>query len=183
MLKFQGETSLLLRGNGNIRIPFLTKQGNRPSSQVEEGENGALLELWHETRCSSGVDRYLGDLSELHQGFQVPFRVSRGNVGFLLRHWSGIGSHLALRAESRGCSWVAAGLNPGDSNPGEANPGDYPHFAASVVSFPGHFSGHLAHICVHTLMHTCTHTHTQRLCSFSEPGNSHFKSTREALQW
>ena len=97
MLKFQGETSLLLRGNGNIRIPFLTKQGNRPSSQVEEGENGALLELWHETRCSSGVDRYLGDLSELHQGFQVPFRVSRGNVGFLLRHCSGKGPRLTLR--------------------------------------------------------------------------------------
>ena len=53
--EFQGETGLLLRGNGNIGIPFRTKQGNRPSSRVEEGENGALLELCHETLCSSVV--------------------------------------------------------------------------------------------------------------------------------
>ena len=50
---------------------------------------------------SSG-DGYLGDLPELHQGCQVPFHVSRGNVGFLLRHCSGKGSHLRLRRESRG---------------------------------------------------------------------------------
>ena len=46
---------------------------------------------------SSG-DGYLGDLPELHQGCQVPFHVSRGNVGFLLRHCSGKGSHLRLRS-------------------------------------------------------------------------------------
>ena len=28
LLEFQGETSLLLRGNSNIRIPFPMKQGN-----------------------------------------------------------------------------------------------------------------------------------------------------------
>ena len=38
----------------------------------------------------------------MHQGCQVPFHVSRGNVGFLLRHCSGKGSHLRLRRESRG---------------------------------------------------------------------------------
>ena len=42
---FQGETGLLLRGNSNVGIPFPKKQGNQPSSGVEEGHNGALLEL------------------------------------------------------------------------------------------------------------------------------------------
>ena len=77
-------------------IPFLTKQGNRPSSRVEEEKIGALLELWHEIRCSCRVDVYLRVLPELHQGCQVPFRVSGGNVGFLSRHCSGKGPHLAL---------------------------------------------------------------------------------------
>ena len=31
-LEFQGETGLLLRGNGRVGIPFPKKQGNRPSS-------------------------------------------------------------------------------------------------------------------------------------------------------
>ena len=53
MLKFQDETGLLLRGNGNVRIPFPMKQQNQPSSRIEEGGNASLLELWHETRCSS----------------------------------------------------------------------------------------------------------------------------------
>ena len=44
-LEFQGETGLLLRTDGNLGIPFPRKQGNRPSSRVEEGENGDLLEL------------------------------------------------------------------------------------------------------------------------------------------
>ena len=57
---------------------------------------------------SSG-DGYFGDLPELHQGCQVPFRVSRGNVGFLWRHCSGKGPHLTLRGESRVFSRVVAG--------------------------------------------------------------------------
>ena len=39
----------------NVGIPFSTKDGNRPSSRFEEGEYGALLDLGHETRCSSLV--------------------------------------------------------------------------------------------------------------------------------
>ena len=57
---------------------------------------------------SSG-DGYLRDLPELHQGCQVPFPVSRGNVAFLSRHCSGKGPHLVLRGESRGFSRVAVG--------------------------------------------------------------------------
>ena len=55
------------------------------------------------------MDRYVGELPKLHQGRQVPFRLSRGNVVFLSRHCFGKGPHLALREESRGCSWVEAG--------------------------------------------------------------------------
>ena len=52
-LEFQGEPGLLLC-DGNVGIPLLMKQYNR-ASRVEEGDNGAFLELCHETRCSSLV--------------------------------------------------------------------------------------------------------------------------------
>ena len=42
-VQFQVETGLLLRGNGEVGIPFQTKQGNRPSSRLEEGKTGLLL--------------------------------------------------------------------------------------------------------------------------------------------
>ena len=48
---------------------------------------------------SSG-DGYVGELPEFHKGCEVPFRVSRGNVGFLSRCCSGKGPHLLLRGES-----------------------------------------------------------------------------------
>ena len=53
--EFQDETGLLLRYDRNFRILFPTKQGNRPSSPVVEGENTGLLELWHDIWCSSRV--------------------------------------------------------------------------------------------------------------------------------
>ena len=40
-LEFHCETSLLLRGDGNIGIPFQRKQGSRPSSRDEEGKRGS----------------------------------------------------------------------------------------------------------------------------------------------
>ena len=53
-------------------------------------------------------DGYVGELSELPQGCQGPFRGSRGKVGFLSRSRIGKGPHLALRGESPGFSQVAA---------------------------------------------------------------------------
>ena len=47
----------------------------------------------------------------MHQGCQVPFRISRGNVGFLLRHCSGKGPHLATTGDPRGFSRVAVGFS------------------------------------------------------------------------
>ena len=57
--------------------------------------------------CSSG-DVKVGDLLELPQGCQEPFRDSRGKLGFLSRHHGRKRSHLALRGESPGFSQVAA---------------------------------------------------------------------------
>ena len=42
-LQFQVHTVLLLRCDGDFGIPFQMKQGNLPSSQVEEGKTGLLL--------------------------------------------------------------------------------------------------------------------------------------------
>jgi len=54
-------------------------------------------------------DGYVGELLELHQGCQRPFRGSRGKVRFLARCRSGKGPHLALRGGSPGFSRVAPG--------------------------------------------------------------------------
>ena len=40
-LKFQGETGLLLRCDGNVGFPFQKKQGNRPSCRDQEGRRGS----------------------------------------------------------------------------------------------------------------------------------------------
>ena len=74
------------------------KRLNHGSSLVVAGNSGFL---------SSG-DGYVGELLELPKGCQVPFRGSRGKVGFLSRCCSGKGPHLALRGESPGFSRVAA---------------------------------------------------------------------------
>ena len=42
-LEFQGENGLLLSCNGNVGIPFPTKQGNGPPSRDEEGKTGLIL--------------------------------------------------------------------------------------------------------------------------------------------
>ena len=51
---------------------------------------------------------------ELHQGCQVLFRNSRGNVGFVSRHCSGKGPHLEMTGEPRGLSGVAARFSSND---------------------------------------------------------------------
>ena len=72
------------------------------------------LQMRRESRDSSCVvvflssgRGYVGELRELPQGCQGPFRGSRGKVRFLWRHRSGKGPHLAL-GDSPGFSRVAA---------------------------------------------------------------------------
>ena len=79
VLEFQGETSLLLRCDRNIGIPFPMKQGNRPSSPVEEGENVGLLELWCESRCSSLMGTGIsGDFLSCIKGVKYTFKREPG---------------------------------------------------------------------------------------------------------
>ena len=83
MLEFQAETGVLLRADGNVGIPFPRKQGNLPSSRLEEGENGALLELWRETRCSSQVGTgILGTFLSCIKGVKYPFVFQEGMWDF-----------------------------------------------------------------------------------------------------
>ena len=55
----------------------------------------------------SSRDGNVRELLELYQGCQGPFQAARGKVGFLSRHCSRKGPHLALRGESPGFSRVA----------------------------------------------------------------------------
>ena len=73
--------------------------GRRGSDYVVPGN---LVFLLNETGMSG--------IFELHQGCQVPFRISRGNVGFLSRRCSGKGPHFAMRGEPRDISRVLAGF-------------------------------------------------------------------------
>ena len=73
--------------------------GRRGSDYVVPGN---LVFLLNETGMSG--------IFELHQGCQVPFRISRGNVGFLSRCCSGKGPHFAMRGEPRDFSRVLAGF-------------------------------------------------------------------------
>ena len=57
---------------------------------------------------SSG-DVYLGKLLGFHKGYQVPFPVPRGNVGFLGKRCSLKGPHLVWRGEFRGFWWSCGG--------------------------------------------------------------------------
>ena len=84
-LEFQGDTGLLLRCDGNVGIPLQRKQGIGPSSPDEEGKPGLLLSCGGNSVFLSSGDGYVGMLLELPKGCQVPFRGSRGKVGFLSR--------------------------------------------------------------------------------------------------
>ena len=56
------------------------KQGNGPSSR---GENGALLELWQETRGSSRLETgMLGNFLSCLKGVKYPFEAQEGMWDF-----------------------------------------------------------------------------------------------------
>ena len=75
------------------------------------GEKGLRLSGAGKLSVPLEWDWYVGKLFELHQGCHVPFRISRGNMGFLLRCCSGKGLHLAMTGEPRGLSRGAEGFS------------------------------------------------------------------------
>ena len=66
-----------MRCNGNIGIPFPTKQGNPPSSRFEEGEHAALVELRREPRGSRVGTGISGNMLSCRQGVRYPFMFQR----------------------------------------------------------------------------------------------------------
>ena len=108
-LQCQVDTSLLSRCDGDVSIPFQAKQGKRPSSRLEEGKTGLFLTCGWKLNIPLELGRYLRKLLELHKACQVPFRVPRVNVGFLLKHCSVNGPTQACRGEFCGLCGVVAG--------------------------------------------------------------------------
>ena len=108
-LQFQFETGFLLRGDGDPSIPFQMKQGNRPSSRVEEGKTALFLSLAGKSAFLSSGDMYPRNLLGFHKGCQVPFQVPRGNVGFLGKRCSVKGPPLAWSREFHGFCWGVLG--------------------------------------------------------------------------
>ena len=81
--------------------PSRQSRGIDPHVQIRRGE---WLRLSGAGKISVPLERdqYVGELFELHQRCQIPFGLSRGNVGFLLRRGSGKGLHLAMTGEHSG---------------------------------------------------------------------------------
>ena len=66
--------------------------------------------MCRETRFSSLVRPVCRRTFPVASRVSIPFRISRGNVGFLLRCCSGKGPHLSMTGEPRGFSRVLAGF-------------------------------------------------------------------------
>ena len=96
-----------------------TGRSGTPSRQIRgidlhvEIRRGEWLRLSGAGKISVPLERdqYVGELFELHQRCQVPFRISRGNVRFLLRLCSGKWLHLVITGAPRGFPRVAAGFS------------------------------------------------------------------------
>ena len=99
---------LLLRCDGNTRIPYPMKQENGPSSRDEKGKTELFFSSAGHSMFYLSGDGYVGELLELHQGCHGSIPGSGRKVGFLSRRCSRKGPHLALRGECPGFSPIAA---------------------------------------------------------------------------
>ena len=93
-----------------VRSGSLSSQSRGMAPHVEIRREGTHIKCCRETQCSSRVSGYVRELFGLHQEWQVPFRMSRGNMGFLLRCCSEKGPHLTMTGEPRGFSRVEMGF-------------------------------------------------------------------------
>ena len=99
-----GETGLLIRCEGKVRIRLKSKQGNWLSSRGEVGNTGLF------SRCGGKLVVPLW-LLLVHKGSQACFQVVRGNSRLLSRHCRGIGLHLELRQKTQDSSPVVTGIS------------------------------------------------------------------------
>ena len=109
----------------NVRLDFswgvsgrsqsLSRQsrGIYPHIETRRGE-GVRLSCARKLSVPLQWDQYVEELFELHQGCQVPFWISRRNVGFILTPCSRKGPHLEMIGEPRCFSQVAAGFSSYD---------------------------------------------------------------------
>ena len=101
-----GTCSCLLR---EVRSPLALQGAPRDSSRIAAGMNRASSGVEAGTSAFlSSADGYLGNLLEFHEVCQVPFRVPRGNVGFLSKHCSVKGPLQVCSEEFRGLRGVVA---------------------------------------------------------------------------
>ena len=96
------------------RDPLPDKAGESTLLSRSGGEKGLRLSGARKLGVPLEKDRYVGELFEVHQGCQVPFQITRGNVRVPSRCCSGKGLHLAMTGEPLGFSRVAAGFSSYD---------------------------------------------------------------------
>ena len=96
------------------RDPIPDKAGESTLMSRSGGEKGLRLSCARKLGVPLEGDQYVGELFELRQGCQVPFQISRENVGFLSRRCSRKEPYLAVMGEPRGFSRVAAGFSSYD---------------------------------------------------------------------
>lgn len=98
---FQCETSLLLKCDGNVRIPFQTKQGELTLISKERRVKGLRLNT-RKFGVPLGGDRYVGGFLSGVKRVKCGF-VSEEMWDFTLKRCSGNGPHLALRGNPVVC--------------------------------------------------------------------------------
>ena len=81
-LEFQGETGLLLRCDRNIRIPLQTKQGNGPSSRVEDGKPRLFLSCGGKLGVPLQWTGISGTFLSCIKGVKYPFAFQAGTWDF-----------------------------------------------------------------------------------------------------
>ena len=101
LLEFLCETSLLLRCDGKVGIPFQTKQGNRPSCRDQEGRRGSDYVVLVNSLFLSSETCMSGNFLCCINGIKYHFEFKREReISLQTLQWEGASSH-----DDRGTSW------------------------------------------------------------------------------
>ena len=94
---------------GMSAFPSRRSRGFDPHFELRRGKSGTCWVLLGDSAFLWSGDGYLRKLLRFHKGCQVSFLLPRGNVGFLRKHCSIKGPHLAWRGEFHGFCGVVVG--------------------------------------------------------------------------